>query len=360
MKIKPTGRVRTIMDNPYGRHNYFGWPSVARLQNGRIAAVASGFRADHVCPFGKAVISYSEDSGETYTPPAPVIDTALDDRDCGVCAFGESGVIVTSFNNTRAMQREWLGKRPYPASYIPYIEKYLDTVTDEEEQRCLGSNYRISFDCGVTFGEIRKSPVTSPHGPTELDDGTVLWVGQDYVDGHEAGKEITACLLNAKTLAFEPAGKIANVAENGKARNFCEPHAVQAANGDVICHLRDEDEFTLFQSVSKDRGRTWSAPVQLLPDRGGAPAHLLRHSSGTLISAYGYRSEPFGVRLMLSADDGATWEKGFSLYDSGIDPDLGYPATVELDGGSLLTVFYAIAEKGGPAVIMQRKWELIL
>ena len=84
MKIIPSGDVRVIMQNPCSRHNYFGWPTAAKLQNGRIAVVASGFRCRHVCPFGKTVIAYSEDGGETYTLPAPVIDTVLDDRDGGI------------------------------------------------------------------------------------------------------------------------------------------------------------------------------------------------------------------------------------------------------------------------------------
>ena len=101
MKIKLLGQVRTVMSNPDSKHNYFGWPTAVRLQNGKIAVVASGFRLGHVCPFGKTVISYSEDEGETFTYPAPVIDTPLDDRDGGILAYGKSGVIVTSFNNTR-------------------------------------------------------------------------------------------------------------------------------------------------------------------------------------------------------------------------------------------------------------------
>ena len=87
MKVILDGTPQVIMSNPASRHNYFAWPSVARLQNGRIAVVASGFRLVHVCPFGKAVISYSEDEGRTYTFPAPVIDTPLDDRDAGILAF---------------------------------------------------------------------------------------------------------------------------------------------------------------------------------------------------------------------------------------------------------------------------------
>ena len=65
MKIEQIGQAQVIIDNPDSKHDYFAWPSVARLQSGKIAVVASGFRCQHICPFGKAVIAYSEDEGET-------------------------------------------------------------------------------------------------------------------------------------------------------------------------------------------------------------------------------------------------------------------------------------------------------
>ena len=164
MKIIPIGKPQIIMSNPMSKHNYFGWPSVARLQNGKIAVAASGFRRRHVCPFGKAVISYSEDEGKTYTAPAPVIDTVLDDRDSGVVPFGESGVIVTSFSNPISLHRE-------RGNLTPYEAEYLDSISPEEEKEVLGSSFRLSRDCGVTFGKLFLAPVTSPHGPVEMPDG---------------------------------------------------------------------------------------------------------------------------------------------------------------------------------------------
>ena len=94
MKIEKVGAPKVIISNPNSMHNYFAWPSIAKLQNGKIAVVCSGFRLGHVCPFGKAVISYSEDEGETYTYPAPVLDTILDDRDAGIAVVGENTVIL--------------------------------------------------------------------------------------------------------------------------------------------------------------------------------------------------------------------------------------------------------------------------
>ena len=356
MKITLLGEPQIIMSNPDSRNNYFAWPSIARLQNGKLAVTASGYRYDHVCPFGKAVISYSENDGESYTSPAACIDTPLDDRDSGILAFGKSGVIVTSFNNNAAFQRSWRPDTP------PFFNAYLDTLTPEDEQKYLGSEFRISQDCGVTFGPILKSPITSPHGPIALRDGTVLWVGRTFCtgDGPVSGKDQIEVHTVSPEGNMKHIGTIPPIFRNGKQLMSCEPCAAELPDGTVLCHIRVEGDglFTIFQSVSRDRGVTWSEPRQILEDRGGAPAHILLHSSGILISVYGYRDLPFGIKAMFSRDNGETWESGFRLYQNEYTDDLGYPCTVELNDGTLLTVFYAHHDsKRSPSVILQQRWK---
>ena len=43
---------------------------------------------------------------------------------------------------------------------------------------------------------------------------------------------------------------------------------------------------------------------------------------------------------MISRDGGMSWEYDYILRDDGPDGDLGYPSSVELDDGGLLTVYY--------------------
>lgn len=355
MKIIPIGSVQTIMSNPVGRHNYFGWPTVEKLQNGKIAVVASGFRLRHVCPFGKTVIAYSENDGESYTLPAPVIDTVLDDRDGGILAFGESGVIVTSFNNTTAFQRS-------NSECTAYDAAYLDTVTPQEESAALGVNFRISRDYGVTFGEIRKSPVTSPHGPLELPDGTLLWIGRTFSpdDTHRPDADCVQAHSIRPDGTTEYVGRIENVMIGNTKLLLCEPHAVLLDDGTILVHMRAESSeanvFTVYQSRSADHGKTWTTPERLLPLTGGSPPHILKHSSGMLICTYGYRKYPYGIKAMFSKDNGRTWDSGYDIYVNGVSGDLGYPSSVELDDGCILTVFYAHPGAAEPAVIMQQKW----
>ena len=354
MKIRLLSQPRVILSNPNGIHNYFGWPSVARLQDGTLAAVASGFRLQHVCPFGKAVMIRSFDEGLTWTPPEVVIDTPLDDRDSGITPFGKDGVIVTSFNNTVEFQRE-----SNPAD--PYIRAYLDRVAAMPDgEKLLGSTFVLSRDGGKTFGRVMLSPVTSPHGPIAMPDGTLLYIGR-FFDGHydgEKGRHIGA----VRVMPDGGCTVIGTIEDVSPDLLSCEPHAVLLPDGKIVVHIRIErgGYFTLYQSVSSDGGHTFTRPEPLLPKRGGAPAHLLLHSSGVLLSVYGYREIPYGIRCMASTDGGESWDTGNEIavgYPSG---DLGYPASVELSDGSILTVYYARSEESGPAVIWSANWAFTL
>jgi hypothetical protein len=103
-------------------------------------------------------------------------------------------------------------------------------------------------------------------------------------------------------------------------------------------------------------GLSFSVPRQIIGDTAGSPPHLLQHTSGALICVYGRREPPYGQRAMFSRDGGANWDADYILDDSAANPDLGYPATVELKDGRLLTVYYE--NTGGRSSIMQQIWEL--
>ena len=355
MKIRILEEARVVMSNYGSIHDYFGWPTVKRLRNGRLALGASGYRMEHICPFGKAVLSFSEDEGKTWTVPAPIIDTVLDDRDAGLCPFGESGLIVTSFNNTRQMQKGWINGHINRRTEAEkdYVLGYLSLISDEQEQAALGSTYKVSYDNGVTFGPLKISPVTSPHGPIELKDGRILWVGTQFYsqDGHS---KVDAYEMDLQG-GMVKIGSVENVELDGKEYDFCEPYTVELTDGTLICHMRT-NRFSTFQTVSKDGGRTWSKPKKLWEDTLGAPVHLMELADGSILGTYGFRNEPYGICAMLSKDKGQTWDIQNHIYINPFSADLGYPCTVELRDGSLLTVFYAIEKAGGPCVIMQTRW----
>ena len=383
MKIERLGDAKVIMSNRENMHNYFAWPSAARLRDGRIAVVASGYRLAHVCPFGKTVISYSDDEGETYTPPAPIIDTPLDNRDGGVNPFGESGAVVTSLHlSLEAVEDAVKSNLAHRAHNYDYCMGYINSISKEEREKYKENTFRLSFDNGRSFGPLYTVPLSSPHGPVECSDGTLLWVGRIKRPGaHPEAPEdgIYACKVSVENGECRFLGKIPPVSE-GKRYLSCEPYAIELDDGRFLCQFRVQsgtgDVFTTYQSVSCDGGYTWSEPRMLLSVRGGAPSHIMKHSSGVLISSYGERMAPYGVKAMFSYDNGETWDTDNWVYIhtlkptdeereramrdsaliSGVHGDIGYPATVELDDGSLLTVFYAHLDRNAPAEILQQKW----
>lgn len=369
MKIEILELPRSILSNPDSFHNYFAWPTVVRLADGNLMTVASGYRLRHVCPFGKCVASYSFNEGKTWTRPAPIIDTPLDDRDGGV-AVAEKRVIVTSFNNTTKMQRSWNNDKTqayYHAKREEYVEAYLDKVdTTDAEEKYHGAVYTISEDGGYTFGPIKKCPVTAPHGPAVTADGEFLYVGRGFnLELKDFEKQIL-CYKTNNEGDFVFVGKVPDPPVE-ESLHLCEPHAIVLPSGKIIVHIRvekigikshDEKVFTIYQSESTDGGKTFTQPHQILSRLGGAPAHLLLLSDGRLLSTYGYREKPYGIRAMISADGGESWETDLVLHADEVDGDIGYPATVELKNGNLLTVFYAHPEKGAPCEIRQIIWRL--
>lgn len=366
MKIKQIGEGKVVMSNPYSYHNYFAWPTVCRLRNGRLALGASGYRLRHVCPFGKSVMSISENEGESWSIPMPVIDTVLDDRDVGIAAFGDSGVIFTSFNNSTEYQHSVIDKYKQSEQEAAYRASYLDMVDLKDQDKYLGSTFRISYDNGVTFGPIYKSPITSPHGPTELSDGTVMWLGRVF-DDRDTNDCIEAHTIDTATGKMQFVGRIENIKIGGETVLSCEPHAIQTKSGRIICHIRVQHAnrmnggkvFTIYQSVSDDLGKNWSTPRQIIGDKDGAPPHLIESSKGDIICVYARRDEPYSIRAMISRDDGESWNFEHLIFNCPVHvADHGYPATAELKDGTFLTVFYTRETEDGPTVIWQQKWKL--
>lgn len=239
MQIQILEQPRKIMANENSDRNYFAWPSIVKAKNGDVLVGASGYRMAHVCPFGKAVLSVSRDEGKTYTNPIPVVDTVLDDRDVGLCAFGESGLIVTSFN----ISREHVKKTAFrlfdqnpTEEQSRLVEEYYAKIPESEDLKVAGSLFRVSFDNGQTFGPIYHSEVQSPHGPIELKNKEILFVGT--IPRNEANGFVLACSLNPHTGEMKEVGRIEEIQIDGERVTSCEPYALEMPDGRIVCHIR--------------------------------------------------------------------------------------------------------------------------
>jgi hypothetical protein len=97
---------------------------------------------------------------------------------------------------------------------------------------------------------------------------------------------------------------------------------------------------------SEDDGKTWTDAG---PATGASqhPGHLTRLRDRRLLLTYGNRIKgQFGVLARLSADEGRTWSDPVTLVSDLVSGDCGYPASVQLADGKILTAYYS---NGAPA-----------
>ena len=107
--------------------------------------------------------------------------------------------------------------------------------------------------------------------------------------------------------------------------------------------MRSEIGGHLATTSSTDGGRTWSNAVQITQDKEH-PGDLLLLKNGDVLLTYGERNKPFGVHAMLSHDRGKTWDEGSKivLADDAASTDCGYPSSVQLSNGKIVTVYYQV------------------
>ena len=338
-------------------NQYHGWPTLARRRNGQLLLVCSGGRESHVCPFGQVELMRSDDDGKTWTFPRVLLDLAIDDRDTGILETTRGTLLATTFSSLAyeyqfnngninkwdaARQARWRGAH--------------NRISAAERKAQLGTWMLRSTDGGVTWSTPYDSIVNSPHGPIQLADGRQLYAGKDL---WKSGQWIGVCESTDDGRSWKKLAQIPTRAGDDPGE-YHELHAVEATNGTIVVQIRNNNPANrseTLQTESPDGGKTWSVPHPI--SVWGLPSHLLRLRDGRLLMSYGYRRKPFGNQVRISTDHGKTWGEPVTISGDGANGDLGYPSTVELQDGTLLTAWYEQMSSRPRAVLRLAKWSLL-
>jgi hypothetical protein len=191
----------------------------------------------------------------------------------------------------------WDAPRPYKSPILGYCSPYGQIVSDEE-----GTLYMCVYG---TLRELIEGIRLSSTLIRSYDNGET-W-GDETLLGHG---------YNETAYAFLPNGTLYAVSRS--------------------------DENSLFTLFSKDKGRTWTDPKSLTRALEH-PACLTVLHSGNLLLTFGRRVRPMGCGALISRDNGQSWDfdKEVLLAGDGIENfDLGYPSTVQLEDGTIVTALY--------------------
>jgi hypothetical protein len=352
------------------RLGYFGWPTVARMTDGTLLVASSGLRSCHVCPWGKTVLNVSTDDGQSWSAARAINDSPLDDRDAGIVSLGGQRLLVSWFTtDNRPMPDTPRMRKLFGAAEADSWRPTLDALTDDIVAAHLGSWVSLSDDGGKSWGAPIRVPVSSPHGPNLLTNGDLLYLGKPFATMDElTHATITAVRSRDGGHTWHVEGTVPLI-PGTVGGSYHEAHVLELPDGTLLGAIRLENcpgehgdvtqvgllHFSTLLTTSTDGGRTWSMPRSL---GYGAPPHLLRHSTGALILTYSCRLPGYGQRAGISRDNGQTWIWDVIIRDDAPDWDLGYPSTVELDDGSLLTVYYQRYAPDEHCSLLWSRWQL--
>jgi hypothetical protein len=163
-------------------------------------------------------------------------------------------------------------------------------------------------------------------------DGTL---GVSFYSWHDREKNTTYLLRSRDNGRTWGEATIIGVDDYNEADLLC----IDGKRWLAACRTVKDAHLELF--ASEDGGQHWigRGPLTL---SGQHPAHLLSLEGGRILLVYGIRNRGlYGVGARLSADEGQTWSAPRLLVDLEDAADGGYPSSVQLKDGIIVTAYYA-------------------
>lgn len=330
----------TIFREP---ETYAVFPGLAMDEKtGRLAvSFRAGGPKSHIDAKGSGSVSMvSDDGGKTWQKG---------DMIGGKPFTGPNGRVV------RIWCKWW---QEHPAEERQTLEKQGYLVRDVRPGTvaiCAGARCAISNDSGKTWQEREveypfMACLASGMNSLQLADGTILFP----VYGSQKPEDKDSSWLLRSTDYGETWQFIQVGLKPGLDLN--EPEIIETKTGRLLMVMRTGTGVDhLWQAISDDKGVTWHD----LKDTGvqGHPPDLLRLHDGRILLSYGFRHPNPGIRAAVSSDEGETWSHVYSLRSDGGGNDLGYPHSVQLADGTVVTVYYFF-EPGGMQYIACTRWQV--
>ncbi len=352
---------------------YYAWPTICKGEGTTLYAAAS-LRQRHIDPFAATAFFVSHDNGETWSEPKIINNTPVDDRDTGIVYIGGGKMLVSFFTIGAS---SFLPGGTYETSWglandeqKAAKKKEWGTYSNAELEQFSGSFVLVSDDYGETWSDPIKVPISCPHGPSLAQDGrTLLYAGLD-------GKNFVTYVSRdfGKTWSHSSSVLLPTLPDSHW--GYWEPYVIQLKNGNYIGGIRTgttsgdyngNATLGILVTTSTD-GKKWTTPKKI-SNVTGAPPHFLELDNGAILLTYSYRlreaeggNGPIGCRGRISYDGGLTWsdnEIRLSENVSFTNYDLGYPSTVQLSDGTLITIYYQPWEDDTDCSVLYTKWRLV-
>lgn len=324
----------TTVTDVVGGQGYF--PVIAGL-GGQECIVALRAGAGHMGLGGRLESVRTTDGGATWETPVTIVDSERDDRNPALGA-AEDGTLVLAYH--------WQGSYGADGKFDP-DNRRVDTRLVYSGDR--GETWQ--GDAALDFGALNGA---SPFGKIPRDgEGTL------YMPIYGGGPPLPGLTPGVRIDDSNCGTYLLRSTDNGVswsdpilvAVGLNEADLLFLPDGEWLFAARSEKrgEQAIYTCRSADGGSTWT-DLRKVTGSSEHPPDLTLLASGDVLLNFGCRNAPFGVQGLLSRDRGRTWDGRRLLFADDLPgTDIGYPSTVRLDDGRLITVFYSAGTPEQPS-----------
>lgn len=320
-----------VLDKYISIDNVCAWPNLTRLNNGEI--IASIFnQPSHGRGEGDVETWASEDGrfwNKRGTPTEHEPETNRMNVAAGLSASGDLIVLASGWELDNAPN----GK----VSLVKVLRPWVSHSADN------GQSWKINKEGFPRAAEGMTNYI--PFGDIIVgEDGSLRVIAYAQSKGKEINKT-TMFKSDDDGMTWHHFATICDGSDpDSKGHN--ETAIYEVGEGEWIAAARrwkGGQAMDLFRS--RDNGKTWKKEDQITNSRQH-PGHLLKLDNGSLLLTYGNRVKgQHGVAVKISDDKGHTWSDEMILFQQEIPADIGYPSSVQLEDGSIVTAYYASQEK---------------
>ena len=319
-----------------------------KLQGGELL-IMSREASEHYSNDGDVVMLRSKDGGKTWSDKKMIGAVKnMDEREgCGIQLNDGTIIVGVYYNNLYNPDGTY-------GPYFNWKKQVLEPIVRDSSKPTLGAYIITSNDNGYTWTEpsfidTKDMPFSNLEGPTdapiEMPDGSILMGLIGYNPYGQAGN--TAAVMVRSTDKGKTWKYLSTIASDPgkKLGGFMEPGIVKTKSGRIVAALRNHGiDQAIWTTYSDDAGKTWAAAEKTAMI--GHPVDLIQLSDGRIMASYGIRTGPHtrpgGIRACFSNDNGKSWDinSEIQLRNDFLNWDIGYPESLELPDGRVLTVYY--------------------
>lgn len=310
--------------------NKCAWPNLTLLPDGSIVATIFG-EPCHQLWEGSAECWISSDGGKIWSflsVPAPN-EPGKTRGDLAAGLTHEDAFVVLCSGRVYAPPKGVQLDRPR----TPEEQGNQEPVVCRSEDGCRtwtraqSLNFPQNVRSAIPFGDVVKLPEgrLAVSCYSQQDSGCSTWIYFSEDDGRTWG--------NARLIGAD---------------RYNETDLLYLGNGKLLAASRTRTVAETEIFASEDGGQTWTCrgPVSLPREM---PAHLFQLQDGFILLTYGVRLRGMlGVCARISKDEGLTWDAPRVLFNTTVNQantspagvDGGYPASVQLADGTIVTAYY--------------------